>query len=102
MRIAPLAHSDNVLVELDPFATKGGEEDFYGSGIIRPEVAEERSLWGTVRAVGGGRETKRGIVLTTVRPGDRVLVPWNEGDEMTINEKLHIMIPESKLLAVVE
>jgi len=107
MKITPRLHSDNVLVELDPFpgspeGRAAGMEDFYGSGILRPDVAEERTLYGTVIAHGGGREMRKGWARMTVKQGDRVLVPWNVGDEMTINDRLHLMISEHELLAVVE
>jgi len=86
MKVKPLPHGDVVIVELDPFpGSPGGPEDFYGTGIIRPEIAEERPIWGTVRGVGGARTVilggKQRTLRTTVRPGQRVLVPYCQGQE---------------------
>jgi co-chaperonin GroES (HSP10) len=89
MKIRP--RNDKVLVELDDFEKMFGED----SAIIRPEIAFDKPLWGTVRGVGPGKYSRKGVFLrTTLRPGDRVLVPWVRGHDLSIAGKLHVMVSE--------
>lgn len=75
------------------------EETTYGS-IIVPDIGKDRNEHGTVIAVGPGRPTQMGgFIETTVKPGDKVILPTvgftklqHEGDEYYIG-------PENQILA---
>jgi chaperonin GroES len=75
------------------------EETTYGS-IIVPDIGKDRNEHGTVIAVGPGRPTQMGgFIPTTVKKGDKVVLPTigftklqHEGDEYYIG-------PENQILA---
>ena len=75
------------------------EETTYGS-IIVPDLGKDRNEHGTVVAVGPGKPTVTGTFLeTTVKIGDKVILPTvgftklqHEGDEYYIG-------PENQILA---
>ncbi len=75
------------------------EETTYGS-IIVPDIGKDRNEHGTVVAVGPGKPTQMGgFINTTVKPGDKVVLPTigftklqHEGDEYYIG-------PENQILA---
>lgn len=87
MRLRPIG--DRVIVELDPL-----EADFGDSGLARPDIAMDKPRWGTVRGVGPGIQGKRGFVPTTLRPGQRVYVPWAKGHDMSIGGRPHVVVHE--------
>ena len=87
MKIRPLR--DRVLVEMDPF-----DEEFGSTGIIRAQIAYDKPMTGTVRGVGPGVQTKHGFIRTTLRPGDRVQVPWGRGHDMVIDGRLFVFVHE--------
>jgi co-chaperonin GroES (HSP10) len=88
MKFTPIR--DHVLVELDPF-----DPTFDGGPILRPDIAAEKPIWGTVAAVGPGLRHPIGL-----RPGARVIVPWATGHDLSIAGRLHVLLRESQILAV--
>lgn len=89
MRITPLR--DKVLVALDPF-----DKYFEETGILRPEIAFDKPMKGTVQGRGP---------LSTLEPGTRVLVPWARGHDFGIGGRAHVMVSEfadSDIVAIIE
>lgn len=94
MKVRPI--KDRVLIELDAF-----ERNFGDSKLIRPDIAFDKPLWGTVRGVGPGAHDKKGrFIPTTVRPGDRVYVPPARGHDLHIGGRFCIMVKESDIDAI--
>ena len=94
MKISPIGNK--VLVELDPL-----EETFNSSVIIRPNIAQEKPVWGKVLAIGEGLYTRKSaFIRTELNAGDRVFIPWRSGHDFKINGKLHIFVKESDIMAV--
>ena len=56
-------------------------EEVMSSGIAIPETYQRESRIGIVKAVGNGRRNKKGerIPITTVKVGDKVLLPYALG-----------------------
>lgn len=71
-------------------------------GIIIPERAKKKPTEGIVVAVGPGKVTASGgFAETTVKAGDKVLLPqWNE--EVEIDGEKLVVVPEEFILAVFE
>lgn len=92
MKLTPT--TDRVLVRLDPL-----EENFGDGPIVRPDIAQEKPVWGEAIAVGPGRRGKRGVLLPmTVRRGERVCVPWATGHDLKIGGRLHVFVHERDIL----
>lgn len=87
MKLHP--RNDQVLVELDPF-----EETYGDTDLVRPDIGLEKPRWGTVRGVGPGIPTKRGFKETTLKSGDRVLVPWARGRDIKIGGRAFVFVRE--------
>lgn len=68
-------------------------EDRTDSGLFIPDIALERSAEAIVRCVPEGSE---------LQPGDRVLVGHWHGSEVTLEGRDFVLIPEKKILAVME
>jgi len=96
MNIKPLA--DHILIE----PIKG--EDKTKSGILLPETAEkERPEQGRVIAVGPGRKTTSGkIISLEVKIGDKVLFKKYSPDEIKVNNKEYLIAKEEDILAIIE
>ncbi len=85
------------------------EETTYGS-IIVPDIGKDRNEHGTVIAVGPGKPTQMGgFIKTTVKPGDKVVLPTigftklqHEGDEYYIGPENQILAKITEKLDVVE
>ena len=90
---------DRVLVE--PAMNESGMTK---SGIIIPETAtKERSEQGVVVAVGPGRLTDQGkLVSLKVRPGQKILFSKYGPDEIKIKDKEYFIIRESNILAIID
>jgi co-chaperonin GroES (HSP10) len=88
MRLRPV--NDQVLVELDPFQSD--------SALVIPDIAKDKSIWGTVKDRGDHRWIKRkgkDVKLSvTVKIGDRVAVAWGTGHDLTINGKPYLFVHE--------
>ena len=93
MKIKPL--HDRVLVRRVEELTKTS------GGIIIPDTAKEKPLEGIVEAVGTGKITPDGKVITlTVKEGDKVLFGKYAGTEIKLDGESFLMIREEDLLGI--
>lgn len=71
-----LTHQDRVLVLVDEDLDRTLEPGEQASVLVIPEAHRRFSRTGTVLHVGCGRETRKGkFVPTSLRPGDKVMLP---------------------------
>jgi len=95
MNIRPL--HDRIIVE------RLEEEATTASGIIIPDSAKEKPQQGNVIAVGKGKLTEDGKVLSLdVKVGDKVLFGKYSGTEVKIDGNEYLMMREDDVLGVVE
>ena len=74
----------------------------YGS-IIIPPSAQDRSMQGTVVAVGPGRLREDGTrAEMSVKVGELVLLGGFAGTEIKINEVVHVLVTEADILATID
>jgi chaperonin GroES len=93
MTLKPLA--DRVVVKPSP-----AEEKTKG-GIIVPDTAKEKPVWGEVIAVGPGRISDDGKQIPMeVKAGDRVLYGKYSGTEVTIDGEELLIMRESDIFAI--
>ena len=95
MKLKPLG--DKVLVErLEGEAkTKGG--------IVLPDTAKEKPKEGKVIAVGEGKLLENGSRhKPTVKPGDRIIFTSYAGNEVKVDNKEYLIMPEDDILARLE
>jgi chaperonin GroES len=94
MKVRPLG--DRVLVK------RIEEEEKTSGGIIIPDTAKEKPMQGKVIAVGKGKVSEDGKVLSLdVKKGDRVLFGKYSGTEVTIDGEEHLIMREDDILAVI-
>ena len=87
---------DRVLVA----RTEEGEQQV--GGIVIPDTAKEKPQQGIVLAVGKGRTTENGTVLSLdVKVGDTVLFGKYGGSEITLDGEDRLILREDDVLAVV-
>jgi len=88
---------DHVLVK------RNTPKDASTGGIIIPDTAREKPVFGEVLAVGNGKELKSGKVRPLhVKAGDKILYSIYAGTEVTHDDQIVLMMEESDILAVVE
>ena len=76
-----------------------GEETTRG-GIFLPDTAKEKPQEGSVIAVGPGRVTDEGKLITPeVKVGDKVLYAKYGGTEFRLDEKDYLILNERDILA---
>jgi chaperonin GroES len=93
MQLKPLA--DRVVVR-----PSKAEEKTKG-GIIVPDTAKEKPVWGEVIAAGPGRTTDDGKhIPMEVKIGDRVLYGKYSGTEVTIDGEELLIMRESDIFAL--
>ena len=93
MNLKPLA--DRVVVK-----PSAAEERTKG-GIIVPDTAKEKPVWGEIIAVGPGKISDEGKVITPeVKVGDRVLYGKYSGTEVTIDGEELLIMRESDVFAI--
>ncbi len=93
MNMKPLA--DRVVVK-----PSAAEERTKG-GIIVPDTAKEKPVWGEVIAVGPGKTSDEGKVIPPeVKVGDRVLYGKYSGTEVTIDGEELLIMRESDIFAI--
>ncbi|HXG37750.1 MAG TPA: co-chaperone GroES [Bacteroidota bacterium] len=93
MQLKPLA--DRVVVK-----PSKAEEKTKG-GIIVPDTAKEKPVWGEVIAAGPGRTTEDGKhIPMEVKVGDRVLYGKYSGTEVTIDGEELLIMRESDIFAL--
>ena len=98
MGVKPLG--DRVLVE----PLSADNNGMTKSGIIIPEtVSKERPEQGVVVAVGPGRMTDAGkLISLKVKKGQKILFSKYGPDEIKIKDKEYFIISESNILAIIE
>jgi chaperonin GroES len=95
MNIRPLG--DRILVK------RIQEEEKTKGGIIIPDTAKEKPQEGRVVAVGKGKMTEDGKLLTPdVKAGDRILFGKYAGSEIKLEGEEHLILREDDILGVLE
>ncbi len=92
MKIKPLA--DRVVVKPAP-----AEEKTKG-GIIVPDTAKEKPVWGEVVAVGPGRVEDGKVITMEVKTGDKILYGKYSGTEVTLDGEELLIMRESDIFAI--
>jgi chaperonin GroES len=93
MTLKPLA--DRVVVR-----PSAAEEKTKG-GIIVPDTAKEKPVWGEIIAVGPGKISDEGKVIPLeVKVGDQVLYGKYSGTEVTIDGEEVLIMRESDIFAI--
>ncbi|MBI4810739.1 MAG: co-chaperone GroES [Ignavibacteriales bacterium] len=94
MKIKPLG--DRIVIKPSP-----AEEKTKG-GIFLPDTAKEKPVIGEVVAVGPGRKSDDGkVVSMELKVGDKVLYGKYSGTEVTIDDQEYLIMRESDIFAVV-
>ena len=92
MKVKPL--SDRIVVKSEP------AEEKTASGIILPDTAQEKPQIGTVLAVGPGKSSDSGdLISMTLKKGDKVLYGKYSGTEITVDGDDVLIMRESDILA---
>jgi chaperonin GroES len=95
MNIRPLG--DRILVK------RIQEEEKTKGGIIIPDTAKEKPQEGRVVAVGKGKTTEDGKLLSPdVKAGDRILFGKYAGSEIKLEGEEHLILREDDILGVLE
>jgi chaperonin GroES len=95
MKVRPLY--DRVIVR------RVAEEEKTKGGIIIPDTAKEKPQEGKVVAVGKGKMTEQGKLLTPdVKAGDKILFGKYSGSEVKIEGEEHLILREDDILGVLE
>ncbi len=95
MKIQPLG--DRVLVEVLE------AKERTKSGIVLPDTAKEKPQEAKVIAVGKGKVSDEGKVITPeVKAGDTVLFGKYSGTEITVDDKEYLILREEDILAIVK
>jgi chaperonin GroES len=95
MKIRPLG--DRILVK------RIQEEDKTKGGIIIPDTAKEKPQEGKVVAVGKGKMTEAGELMTPdVKLGDKILFGKYAGSEVKLEGEEHLILREDDILGVLE
>ena len=95
MKVKPL--SDNVLIKpIEIEARSSG-------GIIIPDTAKEKPMYGEVIAIGPGKFNEKGKrIVMNLKVGDRVLFSKYAGIDFKYDDEDHLIIKESESLAIIE
>ena len=93
MKLKPLA--DRVVVK------PSKAEEMTKGGIIVPDTAKEKPVWGEVIAVGPGRVSDDGKVIPMeVKVGNMVLYGKYSGTEVTVEGEELLLMRESDIFAI--
>jgi chaperonin GroES len=93
MNLKPLADRVVVRPSVAEERTKGG--------IIVPDTAKEKPVWGELIAVGPGKISDEGkLIALEVKVGDRVLYGKYSGTEVTIDGEELLIMRESDIFAI--
>lgn len=94
MSIRPLY--DNVLVK------RADAEERTTGGLFLPSAAQEKQVFGEVKAIGSGKVMKDGSLRApTVKVGDKVLLAKWGGNEIKYDGEEYLILKESELLAII-
>ena len=92
-KIKPL--SDYLLIE--PL----NKETTLPSGIVIPDTAKEKPVWGEVIAAGPGRISDEGkLIAPAIKVGDKVLYGKYSGTEVTVDNEELLIMRESDVFAI--
>ncbi len=95
MSIEPLY--DNVLVQ------RADPEEKTKGGLFLPSAAQQKQVWGLVKAIGKGKVLKSGEVRPPqVEVGNKVLLAKWGGNEITHEGEDYLILKESELLAIIK
>jgi chaperonin GroES len=95
MKIRPLG--DRILVK------RIKEEDKTKGGIFIPDTAKEKPQEGRIVAVGKGKMTEGGNLVTPeVKAGDTILFGKYSGSEVKVDGEEHMIMREEDVLGVLE
>ena len=93
MNLKPLADRVVVRPSVAEERTKGG--------IIVPDTAKEKPVWGEIIAIGPGKVSDEGkLIALEVKVGDRVLYGKYSGTEVTIDGEELLIMRESDIFAI--
>lgn len=93
MNLKPLADRVVVKPSVAEEKTKGG--------IIVPDTAKEKPVWGLVIAIGPGKISDEGkLIAPEVKTGDSVLYGKYSGTEVTIDGEEYLIMRESDIFAI--
>jgi len=93
MNLKPLADRVVVKPSVAEERTKGG--------IIVPDTAKEKPVWGTVIAIGPGKVSDEGkLIVPEVKVGDSVLYGKYSGTEVTVDDEELLIMRESDIFAI--
>lgn len=92
--IKPL--NDNVLLKKEII------ENTTKSGIILSTNENQEDNIGVVIAIGPGKTVEGKLVPTTLKKGDRVIFDKYGTTEVKYNDEEYLLLPESKVFAVIE
>ena len=93
MNLKPLADRVVVRPSVAEERTKGG--------IIVPDTAKEKPVWGEIIAIGPGKVSDEGkLIAPEVKVGDRVLYGKYSGTEVTIDGEELLIMRESDIFAI--
>ncbi|HLE34213.1 MAG TPA: co-chaperone GroES [Bacteroidota bacterium] len=93
MSLKPLADRVVVKPSVAEEKTKGG--------IIVPDTAKEKPVWGEIIAAGPGRTTDEGKhIAMEVKVGDKVLYGKYSGTEITLDGEEYLIMRESDIFAL--
>ena len=95
MKIRPL--QDRVIVK------RIEEEEKSKGGIIIPDTAKEKPQEGEVIAVGNGKKSDDGKVMSLeLKKGDRILLGKDSVTEIKVEGEEHLILKEEDVLGVLE
>jgi chaperonin GroES len=78
-------------------------EEKTAGGLFIPDTAKEKPIQGQVIAVGNGKRTDKGDVLTLeVQVNDRVLFGKYSGTEIKLDGEERVILREDEILAVID
>ena len=93
MKLKPLA--DRVIVK------PSKAEEMTKGGIIVPDTAKEKPVWGEVIAAGPGRTSDEGkVIALEIKVGDKVLYGKYSGTEVTVDGEDLLIMRESDIFAI--
>lgn len=79
------------------------EKETVKGGIIIPDTAKEKPQEAEVVAVGKGKKTDKGeIISLDVKAGDRILFGKYSGTEIKLDGEEYLIIREDEVLGVIE
>ena len=92
MNFKPLG--SRVLIEREEQETKTA------GGIIIPDTAKEKPVYGKVIAIGPGEVINGTLVAMSVKAGDKVLFGKWSGTELKIEGKDYLIMKEEEILGI--